>query len=107
MTAPDKLDKAAELIQQATNEFYAAKVPAVTLRKLDSITQELLLYIEDLPAVIAEDVLDEGLECYGCTHHRIERQRLPCGSMYAVQETGLCDALSPTDCPVAKRAGFC
>ena len=107
MTAPEKLDEAARLLQEAAAEFAVAKVPAVTLRKLDSITHELLAYIEDLPAVIAEDVLDEGLECYGCQHHRIERQRLPCGSTYAIQETGHCEALSPTDCPVNKRAGFC
>jgi hypothetical protein len=106
MNAPEKLDQAAALLQQAANEFHAAKVPAVTLRKLDSITHELLAYIDDLPAVIAEDVLDEGLECYGCQHHRIERQRLPCGSTYAIQETGHCEAVSPTECPVVKRAGY-
>ena len=105
MTAPEKLDQAAALLQEAAAKLANAQVPTVTLRKLDSITHELLAYIEDLPAVIAEDVLDEGLECYGCAHHRIERQRLPCGSTYAIQESGHCEALSPTDCPVANRAG--
>jgi hypothetical protein len=106
MTAPEKLDEAARLLQEAAAKLANAKVPTVTLRKLDSITHELLAYIDDLPAVIAEDVLDEGLECYGCQHHRIERQRLPCGSTYAIQETGHCEAVSPTECPVVKRAGY-